>query len=88
VLLNHFHVLLSYKQQLTSRVQETDSVVLDLREQVSILNDQLSEKTAALNDELARAEQQVPSSIQISHSSTLNYSKTFLKCALHFTTLL
>ena len=62
-------MLFSYKQQLTSRVQETDSVVLGLRQQVSTLNDQLSEKTAALNDEVARAEQQVPSLIPISYCS-------------------
>jgi len=62
-------MLFSYKQQLTSRVQETDSVVLGLRQQISTLNDQLSEKTSALNDEVARVEQQVPSLIHISHCS-------------------
>ena len=56
---HHVHLLLSYHQQLTGRAQETDSVVSELRQQVSTLSDQLSKKATALNDELARAEQQV-----------------------------
>ena len=49
----------SYKQQLSSRSQEVDSVVLELKGQMAELNEQLSQRSKSLENELAKREQQV-----------------------------